>query len=295
MKLLLKFNLVFVAIFVLGLVSTGVLSRRMLERNALAEVTQSARLMMEQALAVRGYTSGQVAPLLQTQLKYGFLPQSVPAFSATEVLAAVQKKHPEYGYKEATLKPTNLRDLAVDWESDVIGRFRDTGTDKLPELVGQRDTATGRSRYVARPIKIADAGCLRCHSTMEAAPRPLVERYGPSNGFGWQLGEVVGAQIVSVPMAVPLARAHEAWVGFMLMLGGVFAAIGAGLNAMLWWLVVRPVTRLSRIADQVSLGEFKAPAFEAAARDEIGGLARSFTRMRRSLVQAMNMLEGAPA
>jgi len=294
-KLLVKFNLVFVAIFVLGLVSTGVLSRRMLERNALAEVTQSARLMMEQALAVRGYTSGQVAPLLQTQLKYGFLPQSVPAFSATEVLAAVQKKHPEYGYKEATLKPTNPRDLAVDWEADVIGRFRDATPDKLPELVGQRDTATGRSLYVARPIKIADPGCLRCHSTMEAAPRPLIERYGPSNGFGWQLGEVVGAQIVSVPMAVPLARAHEAWTGFMLMLSAVFVAIGAGLNAMLWWLVVRPVTRLSHIADQVSLGELKAPAFDAATRDEIGGLARSFTRMRRSMVQAMDMLEGVPA
>ena len=46
----------------------------------------------------------------------------------------------------------------------------------------------------------------------------MVEKYGPANGFGWQLGEVVGAQIVSVPMAVPLARAHQAWRVFMALL-----------------------------------------------------------------------------
>jgi HAMP domain-containing protein len=64
---------------------------------------------------------------------------------------------------------------------------------------------------------------------------------------------------------------------------------------MLWWLVIRPVTRLARIADRVSLGELGAPAFAAGARDEIGRLAHSFSRMRKSLVQAMKMLEGAPS
>jgi len=81
----------------------------------------------------------------------------------------------------------------------------------------------------------------------------------------------------------------------MVALTSVFAAIGIVLNAMLWWLVIRPVTKLSRIADAVSLGEMKAPAFTSEGRDEIGALARSFTRMRRSLAQAMEMLEGAPA
>jgi len=38
-----------------------------------------------------------------------------------------------------------------------------------------------------------------------------------------------------------------------------------------------------------------APPFVAGARDEIGRLAMSFTRMRKSLVQAMKMLEGAPS
>ncbi len=293
MKLLLKFNLVFVLIFLLGLLATGALTRQMLERNAQEETLQQARFLLEKALAVRSYTSTQVAPLLETQMKYAFLPQSVPAFSATEVLAKIQKNHPEYAYKEATLNPTNPRDRAVEWEADVIGEFRKAA--ELKEFVGVRDTPAGRALYIARPIRIADGACLRCHSTVETAPRTLVEKYGPANGFGWQLGEVVGAQLVSVPMAVPLARAHAAWAVFMGMLSAVFVLIAVALNAMLWWLVIRPVTRLARLADRVSLGELGAPGFATGARDEIGRLAASFTRMRKSLVQAMKMLEGAPS
>jgi len=289
MKLLLKFNLVFLIVFLIGLATTGALTRQMLERNAQDEVLQNARFLFDKALAVRSYTSTQVAPLLETQMKYGFLPQSVPAFSATEVLGKLQKNHPEFSYKEATLNPTNPRDRAVEWEADVIGEFRKVADPK--EFVGQRDTPAGRALYIARPIRITDGACLRCHSTIEAAPRTLVEKYGPANGFGWQLNEVVGAQIVSVPMAVPLARAQAAWTLFMGMLSAVFATIAVVLNLMLWWLVIRPVARLSGIADRVSRGEMSAPAFNTSTRDEIGRLAASFTRMRKSMVQALRLLE----
>ena len=289
MKLLLKFNLVFLIVFAIGLAVTGALTRKMLERNAQDEVLHQARFLIDKALAVRSYTSSQIAPLLETQMKYAFLPQSVPAFSASEVMAKLQKNHAEYSYKEAVLNPTNPRDRAIEWEADVIGEFRKTPDSA--EFVGQRDTPTGRALYIARPIKIADAACLRCHSTVEAAPRTLVDKYGTANGFGWQLNEIVGAQLVSVPMAVPLARAHAAWALFMGLLSGVFATIAVVLNGMLWWLVIRPVTQLSQIADRVSLGEMGAPTFRAPARDEIGRLATSFTRMRKSLVQALRLLE----
>jgi len=289
MKLLLKFNLVFVAVFLLGIGLTGLVTRELLARNAQEEVLQHARFMMEKALAVRAYTSTQVAPLLETQMKYSFLPQSIPAFSATEVLAKLAKNYPEYSYKEATLNPTNPRDRAVEWEVDVISEFRKSADAK--EFVGERDTPAGRSLYIARPIKIANEACLRCHSTVEAAPKTLVEKYGPANGFGWHLGEIVGAQMVSVPMAVPMQRADRAFGVFMGLLTAVFVVIAVVLNAMLWWLVIRPVTQLSAIADRVSLGELDAPPFESASSDEIGVLAQSFKRMQKSLVQALKMLE----
>lgn len=291
MKLLFKFNLIFVLVFLVGILGSAYVSRELLQRNAQAEILDHARLTMEKAVAVRTYTSEQIRPLLDTQMKYTFLPQSVPAYSATEVLNQLAKKYPEYSYKEATLNPTNPRDRAVDWEVDIITRFR-TEAD-LKEFVGQRDSPNGRLLYVARPLRIGSPACLICHSTVDAAPKTLLDRYGPANGFGWQLHEAVGAQIVSVPMAVPLARAEETFKVFIGSLIGIFLLIGLVLNAMLWALVIRPITRLSKLADQVSLGEMEVPEFAAASHDEIGVLAESLARMRRSLEQALKMLETA--
>src|SRR5688500_5808836 len=209
MKLLVKFNLVFIAVFVAGLAAVGAITQTLLLQHAREEVLQHARFLLEKASAVRSYTSTQVAPLLETQMRYGFLPQSVPAFSATEVLAKLQKAFPDYSYKEATLNPTNPRDRALAWEADVIGEFKKVPESK--EFIGTRETPTGPALYIARPIRVNDGVCLRCHSTVDAAPRTLVDKYGPSNGFGWQLHEVVGAQMVSVPMALPLSRSRATW------------------------------------------------------------------------------------
>ncbi|MBL8485147.1 MAG: DUF3365 domain-containing protein, partial [Rhodocyclaceae bacterium] len=288
MKLILKFNLVFAAMFVIGLGITGVVAHNLLFENARQEVLQNARIMMEAALAARGYTSKQIQPLLASRLETEFLPQSVPAYGATEQFNELRASHPEYGYKEATLNPTNPRDSAADWERDIIQQFRQSGETK--EIFGQRDTPTGPSLYLARPIQIKDAACLVCHSTVDAAPKSLIKRYGEANGFGWQFNEVVGAQVVSVPMKLPIQNAEKTFRAFMFALGAVLAVIFVGLNLMITLMVVRPVMKLARLADEVSLGKLDAADF-AGGSDEIGVLGMSFNRMKKSLVEAMKLLD----
>lgn len=288
MKLLVKFNLLFLAVMLLGLGVSSIVTRNLLQDNAKDEVLNNARLLMEKALAVRAYTAGQITKLLQTQLKYEFLPQSVPSYSATEVLGSLRTKYPDFAYKEATLNPTNPRDRAVGWEVDVVNQFR--GDVALPESYGVRDTPQGQSLWIARPLRIVNPACLECHSSVEAAPRTLIDKYGPANGFGWQLNEVIGAQVVSVPMSVPMKRAERSFQVFMGAQIAVFVALGIVLNLMIWLLIVRPVLKLAALADRVSQGDLEAPEF-AAGKDEIGILASSFSRMRASVVQAMKMLE----
>jgi HAMP domain-containing protein len=290
MKLLVKFNLIFVLVMALGVAVAGWISRGLLQEQARQEVLSTARLLMEKAIAVRGYTSGQITKLLATQMQYEFLPQSVPSYSAVEVLGALHSKYPDYAYKEATLNPTNPRDRAVGWEVDIVNSFRNNA--ELKEFVGERDTPTGRSLYVSRPLRITNPACLQCHSSVEAAPKTMVDKYGPANGFGWQLNEVIGAQVVSVPMTLPLQKAQENVNLFVGSLVGVFVVAGIVLNLMIWFVVVRPVTQLSALADRVSQGDLNAPEFTARSKDEIGVLAESFSRMRASVTQAMKMLEG---
>jgi protein-histidine pros-kinase len=197
-----KFNLVLLVVFLSSLVATGWLSYDMLQKNARDEVLQHAGIMMEAALSVRDYTVKQVKPLLEMQLRRVFLPQSVPAYAATEIFQEMRASYPEYTYKEATLNPTNPRDRATDWEADIVQEFRHNPAKK--DLMGERDTPTGRALYLARPIQISNAECLVCHSTVDAAPETMIKLYGTANGFGWQHQEIVGAQIVSIPMSVPI-------------------------------------------------------------------------------------------
>lgn len=292
MKLLLKVNIVMVIVFLIGLAASYTVADRLLQQNARSEIQDNARIMMESALAVRAYTVSQIKPLLETQMRYKFLPQTVPSYSATEYFNILRKSFPEYAYKEATLNPTNLRDRAVEWEVDVVNHFRENADAK--ELVGERVAATGKTLYLARPLRIVDEKCLACHSSVTAAPPTMVDQYGPSNGFGWRLKDVIGAQVVSVPYDLPLKRASATLRNFVYLLVGLFLFLFVAVNILLSTLVVRRVRKLAAIADEVSgsaTGIKDAPDFPSKGSDEIAVLGASFNRMRRSLVEAIDMLQ----
>ena len=289
MKLLLKFNVVLLLVFAVGLVATGFICRRLLRQNAKAEIMENARIMMEAAIAVRTYTATQIKPLLETQMKYSFLPQSVPAYSANAYFGQLQKAFPAYAYKEATLNPTNPVNRATDWEADIIQEFRKV-RDKT-EIIGERDTPNGRTLYMARPLKVSSQACLTCHDTVEDAPRTMVERYGDANGFGWKLNDIVTAQIVSVPMQVAVQRANGVFWTFMISLAVVFLVGIVAINLLLIFLVIRPVNQLSSMASSVSLGNSDITEFPVMGKDEIAELSLSFNRMGRSLAEAMKLLK----
>jgi protein-histidine pros-kinase len=290
-KLLLKFNLIFIALFGAGLLLISHLAYQMLMSNARDQVVQQAALMMESARATRDYTAVELEPLLRKDPDYliRFLPQTVPAYGATVTFDRLRKVYPEYGYKEATLNPTNLRDRAVDWEADVITFFRNHPEQK--EIVAERDTPTGRSLYLAHPIP-ADPPCLKCHSTPEAAPRQVIATYGRVNGFGWKPHEIVAAQIISVPLSIPVKIADQAFRSLLIYVAAVFLFSVAMIDAALYFMVIRPVRRLSEMADRISLGDLDTPALPVSGKDEIAAVAASFNRMYLSLVKAFKMLNG---
>jgi HAMP domain-containing protein len=285
MSLRLKFNLSLLVVMLFGLGLSGYFLHNLLQKNAQEEVLHEAGLMMESALAIRAYTVDHVRPRLVKLQEDEFIPQTVPAFAATETLATLQKKYPEYGYKEATLNPTNPRNKAEPWEAKIVEAFRTDGG--LKEAHGVRATNLGPSLYVARPIKIGNATCLACHSEPAAAPPSLIRTYGDQSGFGWKLNEVIGAQVVSVPMAVPIQRAR---VTFYTSLVAIFFAMFVILNVMLDRLVIKPIVRMSAAADAISGGKFDLAALDASGSDEVARLAQSFNRMTTSLQKAMQLL-----
>jgi len=288
MGLRLKFNLVLLVVFVLGLGVSSYISYNLLHRNAHDEVLRNAGIMMEAALSMRGYTVSQIRPLLPYDPEK-FHPQSVPAFSATTIMNSLRKKYADYSYKEATLNPTNPLNKAVEWEADIVNAFRNNPD--RGEISGVRDTPTGPSLYLARPLQIKDKACLACHTTAAEAPPAMVKIYGSNNGFGWKHMEVIGAQVVSVPMDLPIRNANRAFYTFMTSLAVVFVVLFIILNAMMSFLIVRPITQMSKAADQISTGNADIAELSEKGGDEVALLAKSFNRMRRSLEKAIELIE----
>src|SRR5271165_5617612 len=290
MKLLTKLNLVLIVFFGAGGLIIAHFAYGFLMQNAREQVLQQAELMMASARASRDYTSNQIKPLLLKSPEYekNFLPQTVPAFAATSVFSQMRKDYPDYSYREATMNPTNPVDRADDWETDVIRYFGDHRDEKM--LVGERDTPTGRQLYLAKPMAVAPS-CMECHSTPDVAPVAMIKKYGSANGFGWKLNQILIAQIVSVPMSVPINVANKAFHRLIFFLIATFVVTIVAFDSALYLLVIRPLHMVSAAADKVSKGETDLPALEVRGHDEIADVTASFNRMHVSLAKALRMLD----
>jgi HAMP domain-containing protein len=284
-----KFNLVTLAALAVGFAVAAVVLDRVAANTARDQVLNNARIMMTAANAIREYTANDLVPLLPIEHDGKFVAENVPAFAAQKTFKDVQAAFAGYVYREPALNPTNPSDRAQDWEADIIRLFRDEPTRQ--ELVAERDTPVGLTLNLARPITIHDQACLTCHSTPSAAPAALMQTYGVANGFGWKLNETIGAQILSVPMTVPLKLAHNLYITSLIILVGIFAIVFVVLNLLLHYLVIAPVRRVSATADAVSLGEEHVEPYIKPGKDEISSLSVSFNRMRESLNHALEMLK----
>ena len=105
MSLFVKFNLILILVFAVALVPAGYISNSLLQKNARTQIVQNARIMMQTAMATRGYTVKQIKPLLAPRLADEFLPQSVPAYSATEIFNYLREKQPRVHLQGSHAQP----------------------------------------------------------------------------------------------------------------------------------------------------------------------------------------------
>jgi len=290
LKLLAKFNILLILLFGTGLLLVSQLSRRFLEQNAREQTLQQAKLMIASARSTRDYTDQELDPLLETTPESAkrFLPQTIPFYAATVTFNNIRKDYPDYTYKEAALNPTNPRDRADQWEADIINYFRNHPEEK--QLVGERQTAVGTSISLSQPIA-AEASCLTCHSSPATAPPTQILTYGSANGFGWKQSEVIGAQIVSVPMAVADKLASHLYHTLLVYISATFLATLAVIDLALYYVVIVPVRRLAATADLISTGDLEQPELTYKGKDEISEVTASFNRMYVSLKKAIQMLD----
>jgi HAMP domain-containing protein len=288
-KLLTKFNLVLILVFGLGMYLISHYAYQFLMNDARTQVLEQAQLMAASASATKDYTVDQVSPILEQTPRHNsdFLAQTIPFYAVNTTFKNLRSTYPDYVLREAALNPSNLDDRATEWEVDLINYFRDHPLEA--QHVGERNTPTGPMLYVAAPV-VAAPGCLQCHSQPSVAPRAMIKHYGPEHGFGWKPNEIVGAQIVSVPMSVPIALANKGFHDLLIGLGAIFLLTIILIDVAMYMIVIRPLRRVSKNADIISKGEIDLPPLEIKGKDEISEVTASFNRMHTSLIKAFEML-----
>ncbi|MFM7643091.1 MAG: DUF3365 domain-containing protein [Cyanobium sp.] len=282
-----------VVIFLTSLAIVLSLLNFLLQGQAISRINQQSNLIMDSMLAVREYTSQHVNPIVAplNNNNIEFMPEAVPSYSATTVFSFLKNNpsYSNYSYREATLNPTSLKDKADSTESDIIQEFRTNPTMKLK--TGERQTPVGSFHYIARPIKVSKQSCLACHSDPALAPKSQLLTYGKNNGFGWKLGETIGAQIVTVPVDAIYTSKWNSLLSLSSLVGLSFLGVGLATLILLQKLILKPIRLMSARADEASIHPESIEFSEKSRPDEIGSIARSLERMKQSLIISMRMLK----
>ena len=283
--------IVAVVISLTGLVSYFIIDH-MLGNLATSSVNNRARAVMETMLSVRKYADSNITPIIEPinlQQSQHFMPESVPSFAAKSVFAVMQElpQYRKYGYREVVTNPTNREDLPSELEALIISRFK--SEPKLQEVSGDDVNPIFPYHYTARPLTVTSESCLRCHSTPERAPLSLVNTYGSKNGFNWKVGETIGAQIVKVPLEIVDEKKTELKKNLLGLIITGLVALALVMFFVLEYFIVRPLTKLSLIADSASQTPSTVAFPKNGPVNELNRLQRSLERLRVSLLVAMNL------
>lgn len=277
------------AVFVVGTIVGGISLWEVLTFSAQNQITSESVAFIETMSSVRNYTSNNVAPLLADEMEQQtrFVAETVPAFSAREVFEHFRQRNEEHAnflYKEATLNPTNPRDQADAFETSIVEQMRSDAS--LTELSGFRSLNGQQLFYIARPLAVDTPDCLRCHSDPAIAPENLIATYGSEGGFGWELNEIVAAQIIYVPAEDVFATARGSFWRLMFIFVVIFALIILIIQFLLRRYVLQPVGTMGTLAqkicaDELVLQDLESPTLATIMRrsDELGALASVFQSM----------------
>jgi diguanylate cyclase (GGDEF)-like protein len=250
MSFRLRLNLILLACLAVSLVASAAWFRHETLRLASDALVYEARTHMQAALAIREYTIEDLKPLFDSAGEDFFTPSEVPAHAASKTLALMYRHYPGYEYREATENPTNPADQAQGWERELIDDYR--AGRRTGEQLSLHEAAGGRVLSVSRPLTVSDPACLRCHSDPGRAPAQMRRLFPGEGGFHWRLGEIVGAQIVSVPAEIQTARAEAAFADFLRALLSVSSVLFMVLNVLLNRMVLRPLNRANDTLDQLA-------------------------------------------
>jgi HAMP domain-containing protein len=280
-----QFYVTLILLYVLSIAIAAPLIYAHTERQVHAQANNELKLLVDMVRSIQGYVAGHLRPyMLENGLMYS------PGFSGivatTLVAEQFAKRQPAYYIKNISDSPLNPANKPQPFETELLERFR---ANRNLDLLTETGTIKGNRMLVSAAPKVSAKGCLRCHGDPRNAPEDLRIKYGETDGYYYENGQVVGVSLVGVPLGDIQAVAIERSLVAIVFLTGLFAVIFLSINRMVSRSLVKPIMSISSAAKDISHGKMDKPV-ESDRNDEIGDLAHAIELLRRSFVQAMKRL-----
>jgi signal transduction histidine kinase len=254
------------------------------ERHVNEIVEHQASMALSFDLAIRHYIAEHVRPVMHNLLgTQAFQLETMStSYAARSIFDEVRKDFPDYIIKFSSDNPRNPSNQAGAEELAIIDCFNAN-----PDLERwQGIIAIDGKRYLAKfSARRMEQSCLLCHGDPKDAPASLLEQYGATAGFHRPPGQVIGLDMVAIPVGRISEIIKSASIASFAVgsLGLCCFFLALGLITKI--LVINRLTTIAKhfkkaaIQDDYALSE----PIEVQGNDEISDLATSFNLLSDKL------------
>ncbi len=253
------------------------------------ELIHEANIMLFAEKSVRGYTAGELRPAVMKSTNKFIIQAESATFVSLGVARLINKFLPHYVYSEPTLNPLNLKSKANKFQETIIAKFR--ADRSLKSISGYHTFNNISYFYVMKPV-VAKQECKACHGNPDnksSITQIIARRYGRTHGWGWKAGTVVGALNILVPTKYIDQAALK---NSIIIMAAIFVLPFFALIIALFFInkaIIKPIHDMTKLAEDVSVGKSNED-FKVEGNDEISALAKSFNRLKKSYLKAVQLL-----
>jgi two-component sensor histidine kinase len=276
-----KFLLYTVISLSILLIVLGCVSYYEVKTSAEEESFRIVERLVAEVEATRSYVREVLRPKTIDLLKSGeFIPEMMSAsFVARNIFERFLKQYPNYHIKFASLNPRNPINKADIIEKNIISHFQtDLASGQKWEGIVNRNGQDYFTVAKSFPLKKA---CLKCHGDPIDAPKSLLIKYGSTNGFGMNVGDIT-MYSVGVPVTVTFNDIWQRtfskhWPVMLLVI--IFFIVISGIFKKM---VSEPIDLLSNAIRSFSKGDYSTRV-NLAKVGKLKNLADSYNEMANQL------------
>lgn len=278
-----QFNLVIISLYIVSLLVTLPFIYYLSSKDVYDSANKELILLVDMVSSMRKTISKDIRPgLLRQDVLHPAAALSSTVFTR-HTAQHFKKLQPDYYIKVASDNPLNSENKPLKLEQKILDHFRKHRNEK--KLV-RKGNINGKNYLLSSSPSISKPNCNICHSSPYEAPDYIVEKYGKKSGYNYQLGEVVGASFVGVPLDDINTIAVQRGLALAGVLTLLFTFALIVINYLVKQKILNPLTEITESAQAISKGAMDREV-NITGDDEIGELAQSIERMRKSLKMLM--------